>query len=255
MTGSNNVVTLDGYDSNNVGISAGASDGEMFHIGGFLLKTPPYGYNGIGVVVYDDSVTLDNITADGFGTGFWDADPTEMNTVQNCIASNYYYSGFHRVDAGYCIADGSGPYDYLDGSTDATDLTEDPLYCDRASNEYDLRVDSYGNPENNGSGETIGAYGVGCMYGTLARDSDYEGGGTLSFPADLTVPSGKSLTLGAGTTVEVSATDSLSGGNNTSKVELNVSGSLTLSGSSGTPSYLHPMQRHRLNPIGRASRR
>ena len=228
MTGSHNVVTLEGYDSDNEGIAAGASDGVMFHIGGFLIKTPPYGYNGVGVTIYDDSVTLDHITVDGFGTGFWDAFPEEENTVENCIASTYYDAGFEDVAAAYCIADGSGPYDYRGGSTDATDLTEDPLYCDRASNEYDLRVDSYGNPENNGSGEIIGAYGVGCMYGTLARTSSFtidSGTATLRMTGAVTVPQGDTLTLGGHLDVPVSKASP--------EAKLTVNGRLQAVGASG----------------------
>ena len=205
----------------------------MGHIGGFLIKTPAYGYNGIGVTIYDNTATVDNITADGFGTGFWDAVPEEENTVENCIASNYYYAGFEDVAATYCIADGSGPYDYIGGSTDATDLTEDPLYCDRASNEYDLRVDSYGNPENNGSGEIIGAYGVGCMYGTLARTSSFtidSGTATLRMTGAVTVPQGDTLTLGGHLDVPVTKANPAA--------KITVNGGFTAVGTSGSSGFM-----------------
>jgi hypothetical protein len=59
-------------------------------------------------------------------------------------------------------------------------VVQDPLYCGLAGDEqYTLRVESYGNPANNG-GHEIGAFPVGCIFGTLA--------GTTSTGMELKVP-------------------------------------------------------------------
>jgi hypothetical protein len=231
VTGSNSVITIHSADT---GIDAGYGDGALFRVSGFLVRQEHFEPQGTGVFLVDDSTSVQNVTVDGFYYGIVDGFPSPgANLVENSVVTNFDHNGIEGATAKYCIVDSSGWHPYYNATTDATDKTEDPLYCDASNGSYTLRVDSYGNPGNNGSGELIGALPVSCMFGTLARDSDYEEGGALSFPADLTVPSGKSPTLGAGTAVNVSPTDSLTGGNNAAKVELYVSGSLTLSGSSG----------------------
>ncbi|MBK7193332.1 MAG: DUF4215 domain-containing protein [Myxococcales bacterium] len=52
---------------------------------------------------------------------------------------------------------------------------------------------------------------------------------------DITVPSGASLTITAGTTVQVAATDGQAAGRNTSRVEITVRGSLSVTGTAGSP--------------------
>ncbi|MEZ4225409.1 MAG: DUF4215 domain-containing protein [Polyangiaceae bacterium] len=52
---------------------------------------------------------------------------------------------------------------------------------------------------------------------------------------DVTVPAGAFLTIQAGTTVQFASTDGQAAGRNTSKVELSVHGTLTVSGTSGNP--------------------
>ncbi len=52
---------------------------------------------------------------------------------------------------------------------------------------------------------------------------------------DVTVPVGASLTITAGTTVQVAATDSQAAGRNTGRVEITVRGSLSVTGTAGSP--------------------
>ncbi len=232
VAGFNTVVTIHEADTYNTGIQVATSSGpNVSTVKGVLVRGLTH--YGAGVDVFDDGAVIENVTVDGFELGFYDSNHGSVkNTVQNCIASNYGNVGFDYVTAAYCIADGSGSTAYGDCVTDATDKTEDPLYCDASGGAFTLRVDSYGNPHNNGSGEEIGAYPVACMYGTLVRDADYEEGGTLDFPGDLTVPSGKTLTLGAATTVKAGPGDSQDGGADTTLTELVVDGTLDVTGTS-----------------------
>ena len=225
VIGDHNVISLEETDCYSYGIYAGAADGSSSLVKGFLVKTAIDDCNGLGVYAAEDSVTVENVTVDGFADGIFCT--SDENVARNCIVSNYV-DGYFDVTAEYCIADGSGTNAYTNCTTDGTDVTEDPLYCDRTNEEYDLRVDSYGNPENNGSGEIIGAYGVGCMYGTLARTSSFtidSGTATLRMTGAVTVPQGNTLTLGGHVDVPVSKVSP--------EAKLTVNGRLEATGASG----------------------
>ncbi len=167
--------------------------------------------------VYGDDLTVARTTLIGYDLGVYDEGSGDVS-AHHCIAVGGGW-GFYDVVAEYCLSDA-----YWSGTQGTGSMEEDPFFCDADNGEYTLRVDSYGNPHNNGSGEEIGAFPVACMYGTLVRDADYEEGGTLDFPGDLTVPSGKTLTLGAATTVKAGPGDSEAGGADTTLTELVVDG-------------------------------
>ena len=235
LTIQDNVITLtDANADNNVGLALGAYGDELTTtVQDCLIKGVQ---DGVGVGLTDDTPVLQRVTIDGFRIGVQDWYPTIKNEVWQCIASNQYVNGagFYNVKTYFCIADSSSGLPYY-FTSDSLSVTEDPLYCDRSNGEYTLRVDSYGNPENNDSGGRIGAFGVACMYGTLARDSEYAGNGSLAFPGDLIIPVGRGLTLGAGTTVNVAAnSDRESGGTLSTDTEMLVNGTLTLNGASGS---------------------
>ena len=148
---------------------------------------------GLAVGVRDfGSSRIEWCTAVGCKFGFAGTSSTDF---QYCIAANCDPSGFDGGNSAYCIApDGFDSPASLIGTS-----TADPLFC--GSGDYTLRVDSYGNPENNAIGKLIGAYPVRCMYGSLARDSQFSGG-SLNLIGETTIPSGKALVLGPGTIVE-----------------------------------------------------
>ena len=78
--------------------------------------------------------------------------------------------------------------------------TEDPLFC---SDEYTLRVDSYGSPRNNPSETLIGAHPVACWSGILQRSTSYEG--TITLEGTATVDTSLVLEFEAGTTINAEA--------------------------------------------------
>lgn len=176
-------------------------------------------WKGIVAATSSDTVafcTVDSTSDNGIYVGGWCWNSIVTNVSG---ASN---SGIAGNNAWYCIApDGiDDPY-YCSA--------DDPLYC--SSDEYTLRVDSYGNPENNPSGQVIGNFPVNCMYGTVQRDATWS---DVSKPlpalGDVTIPSGRTLTFGKGVVVNFAKGDSQEDGVDSTKTEINVSGSLIIDG-------------------------
>ena len=213
-------------------ICGSGSGSSRLDVSNCLISVPA----GVGVWVYDDYADIHNITVDNVGTGFVctnDVNPT----IERCIVTDYADGSeyaYESVNAVYCIGDGNAPYDT--GTQGTGSVIQEPLYCNESTKEYTLRVDSYGNPGNNASDELIGAYPVACMFGTLARTSEFKGNGTLYVPADVVIPSQKTLTLDEATTLKIRKPDSLSIVSDPNKVELVVSsgGTLNLLGAVGS---------------------
>ena len=110
--------------------------------------------------------------------------PTELNV-------EYYRQ---RASAGLLISEATciAP-EGIGATTEYANSTEDPLYCGIAVRT--LRVDSYGNPNNNDSGKLIGKFPVACMGDTLLRNSTFSGGssGFVRFGLMALVVMGSSL--------------------------------------------------------------
>ncbi len=222
-------VNLSAATSSGAGIAVGAADD--VDVTGCLVTCSDT-RAGAGISETADAGTISKCTVDNADYGIYYTLPT----VTHCIVTRAHTSGFYRPGGGTsvvdCITYANDGTNYYPAS--ATSYVEDPLFCDASNREFTLRVDSRGNPENadNPNSEQIGAFPVACMYGTLVRDADYEEGGTLDFPGDLTVPSGKTLTLGAATTVKAGPGDSEAGGADTTLTELVVDGTLDVTGTS-----------------------
>jgi len=232
FTVSGMTVAYDTADYDNIGMYLGVTTGDARGtVKDCLISVP----DGVGVFVADDSVKVTNLTITDVGTGIWEHRDVDAS-ISNCIVTDYNDGteyAYESVDAVYCIGDGTTPYE--SGSQGTGSVIQDPLYCDASGAEYTLRVDSYGSPENNASGERIGAFDVACIYGTLQRTAEYAGDGTLDFPGDATIPSGKTLTIGAGTTFNVAdSADSEASGSDTLRTELIVNGTLDVNGTSGS---------------------
>ena len=157
--------------------------------------------------------------------------------VENTIVSNVIQGSTNDGIAGttvrYCIAP-----DGISATTEEGNSLDDPLYCNPAA--HTLRVDSYGNPNNNDSEKLIGKFPVACMGDTLVRNSTYSGG-TLDMRGHVTIPADRALTLGAGTTVTVDTTSVPGSG----KPEIRVLGALQVDGSYSGRSSIRSAQGHR----------
>ena len=171
-------------------------------------------------------------TVDGARNGF-----IFSSTVASCIAANCWEYGFDggvSYSATYCIAPGGDGFE--SGSMGGGSVNEDPLFCDASNGAYTLRIDSYGNPENNGDG-LIGAFPVACAYGELVRSTTVAQDAEILVMSDVLVPSSTSLTLEEGVVFEMDDYDEDNLGEHATKVELFVDdgGSLTVSGRSSNP--------------------
>ena len=196
--------------------------------------------NGPGDVVQYNTVF--RATGGAGSAGFrLTASPGTHDLANNLIAGpdyGLYYNG-GTTDASVTHNICSGVATPSNRSFGADQLaTKECLFCEAREStveEFTQRIDSQAAPGNNGWDETVGARGVECAWGSLARSTTVPAGTQVTVLEDLTVPSGKSLTLGAGAALRFDDTDDSAGGNDSEKNELIVSGSLTTSGSSQYP--------------------
>jgi parallel beta helix pectate lyase-like protein/flagellar hook capping protein FlgD len=200
---------------------------------------------GIRTSIYADAVIESTfVTSENLGIDLWDNSVARFCTVdktyyegisggtsariENCIVTNMLGPWEHGIignNIDYCICP-QGVSDF----SGTGNSTEDPHYC--ATGIYTLRADSYGNPDNNTSGKQIGAFPVACLFGTLARNVTWNGTKPpILMPGDVTVPVGRSLTLSAGAVVKCGPGDIEDGGSDTTKAEIRVNGTFTVSGS------------------------
>lgn len=117
----------------------------------------------------------------------------------------------------------------------SNNTTDDPLFCGskEGTSEYTLRMDSPAIAENNSWDEDIGPFGVECAFGTLARDTEVAAGKEVLVLEDVTVPSGKTLTIGENVIFSFDEDDNSSSGQDDEENELIVSGTLDVNGTNG----------------------
>ena len=122
----------------------------------------------------------------------------------------------------------------LTGTECADDL--EPIFCDAKEApvaKYSHRIDSAIAPGNNGWSEMVGAYGMECAWGTLQYDATLLSNESALVLEDVTVPTGKTLTMGPGSALEFDEDDNSSGGASSTENELIVNGTLDVNGTSG----------------------
>jgi hypothetical protein len=124
------------------------------------------------------------------------------------------------------------------GCSSSGQLTDDPLYCNSREGlpqKYTLRIDSSAAKYNNAWGVQIGAKGVECAWGSLVRDAVVDSSSVVFGLEDVTVPSGKILTIKEGVTFKWDDDDNSGGGDDTAENELIVCGKLRINGTSSKP--------------------
>jgi len=174
------------------------------------------------------TMTVEHSTVEGCSAYGIYGDDSHTSLVTNCIAANTGQASIQMTyasqTANYCIGE-QGVIIY----TGTGNQVEDPLFC--GAGEYTLRADSYGNPDNNPSGELIGAYPVACLFGSLARDVSWDGGKpALPVLGDVTVSSARTLTLTSGARLEFAKGDNQGSGSDYEKSELIINGTLEIDG-------------------------
>jgi len=166
--------------------------------------------------------TVDSTYNDGILHHNSDDGTVEYSIVTN--VGNAAAKGIIADTLRYCITPDGREAGWEEGTN-----YDDPLYC--GDGDYTLRADSYGNPDNNASGLQIGAFPVACLFGTLARNVSWDGTKpNLPVLGDVTVPSGKTLTIDDGGILEFAKTDNQVDGTDSTRSELIVYGSLDLDG-------------------------
>ena len=137
------------------------------------------------------------------------------------------------TDGGGC---GAGTNKTLTSTQLATD--KEPIFCgcrESTVQAWTHRIDSEVAKGNNGWEERIGAFGVECAWDTLLYNATLLGGESALVLEDVIVPSGKTLTLGAGSSLIFDPDDDSSQGLSGYQGlnELTVSGNLDVNGTSG----------------------
>ncbi len=169
-------------------------------------------------------------------TGIYVASSSGTSTVNNNLFYNvdygvYYNTGTtdsfsHNIFWGSC---GDSSNRSLSSSQIST---KEPLFCDaqEGTESFTQRIDSHAAPGNNGWGELVGARDIECAWGTLARNTTVPKSRTVKMLRDVTVSSGKTLTVAHDVSFLVDDDDDGVGGSDTAKNELIVSGTLTVTG-------------------------
>ena len=221
-------------------------DADWTTMSGNVIEDCVYGIQIVGsnnLTVHNNTIVRASCSSSTYG--IWtDGSPGtiysfEFNLVENLgtgflfntnvqggwtIHHNAYWS-----DSGSC---GSASNKSLDATQVATTL--EPRFCaahEAPVGEYTQRIDSGTAPGNNGWGELIGALGVECAWGTLAINTTVPQDAEALVLEDLTIANNKTLTLEPGATLKFDEDDN--GGGGAFDNELIVTGTLTISGSSG----------------------
>ena len=215
------------------GIHSEVGDPNQASVASYCLIT---GESGTGMRFEEDLDKAIYCTVDSTDLGYYSVG---TNAVQFCIASNNSGSIYSIKGTGSvygCITTGD-----IEQPATFSFQNTDPEYC--GSGDYTLNYDSLGNPETNAvppdPGDQIGAFPPACLFGTLDFDVDFDDG-ALPVYGDITIPVGRTLTLRQGSIVQISETDVLSSGDDSSTVEIRVYGNLTADGTSADSVFFAP---------------
>lgn len=113
---------------------------------------------------------------------------------------------------------------------------KEPLFCKEREAPvgfFTQRIDSEAARGNNGWYEQVGAYDAECGWGSLARSTTIAEFSTIIVLEDLTVPSGKTLSVDSGSIVKFDEDDNGTSGSSSTKNELILNGAFTVNGTSG----------------------
>ena len=174
------------------------------------------------------TMTVEHSTVEGCSAYGIYGDDSHTSLVTNCIAANTGQASIQMTYASQTVNYSIGEQGVII-YTGTGNKVEDPLFC--GTGDYTLRADSYGNPDNNPSGEQIGAYPVACLFGSLARDVSWDGSKpALPVLGDVTVSSARTLTLTSGARLEFAKGDNQGSGSDYEKSELIINGMLEIDG-------------------------
>jgi len=189
-----------------------------------LIKSTMLRLYGSGGYAFDlangRDARIEQSIVGGFNPVF-SACPTDV--VEHNILYNYSSLGCGSISSSTNLLNTTDP--------------EYPLFCHARENkvkQYSLRIDSPAAAGNNSFGLDIGADGVECAWGSLARSTTMKADVVGTVLEDLTVPSGKTLTMKEGSSLKFDENDNSGGGSDTEN-ELLIIGSLDVDGTAAKP--------------------
>jgi uncharacterized protein (TIGR03382 family) len=205
-----------------------------------LFAGNTYGTYGLGGLLGVDHSTLASNTY-----GIFSASASGSVTVNNSVITNnssyglYRGSGAVNITNGYNDAWQNASGDYFNVTAGTGSISANPLFVTAGSN-YRLTSNSPARKSDSLGGD-MGAFpytgdATAGLVGTLWVDTTLSTGATLL--GDLTVGPGVTLTLSPGVTLTAGASDLMIAGNDTSRVEVIVRGTLNVSATPANPVVL-----------------
>ena len=167
---------------------------------------------------------------------------TPAPSVTNNLILNCDYDGVGNISGGSylqynnCYGNSPNYNAVFGGGTPSPNYAQDPSLCSGA---ITVHVNSVCAPANNGSGQRIGAKGIGCASGDLTNTTTLSTStvqdASVLVTSDFRIPSTKTLTIDAGVTLRFDTNDESNLGADGNENELIVVGSIDVNGSSGSP--------------------
>ncbi|MEW5742707.1 MAG: right-handed parallel beta-helix repeat-containing protein [Myxococcota bacterium] len=234
----NATITNSTFDANNTGVQ---TSGGTVTVATSLFRNQ----GSYGLYHVSGSLSVDHCTLDGnFYAVYAPSGSSGTASVTNSILTNNTY-GLARSSSGVNITNSfndvwGNSTNYSSVTAGTSSFSSNPLYVDRALQNFRLtsrsparRADSMG--ADLGAFPYVSDATVG-LQGTFFTDTTLSG--TQTILGDITVASGVTLTIAAGATLSAAASDSMVAGNNTSRVEIIVNGTLSVAGSAGNVATL-----------------
>ncbi len=231
----NGTVTVSGSTlrSNTYGVQALAGTA---NINTSLFSTNSYAVYGQG-----GSVTVDHSTLVQNTNGVYSTAASGSLTVNNSIITNNSSYGLYKGSGAVSISNSNdcvwqnSSGDYVSTTAGSGNITANPLFVTAGSN-YRLTSNSPARKSDSG-GLDMGAFpyisdATPGLYGTLWVNTTVSA--STSPAGDLTIAPGVTLTVNPGVTLTMSSSDLMQTGNDTSRSELIVRGTLSANGSTFT---------------------
>ncbi|MFZ5446697.1 MAG: hypothetical protein ACOZQL_42310 [Myxococcota bacterium] len=207
-------------------------------VGTTLISGNTYGVYGNG-----GSITVDHATLVSNGYAVYSASSSGTLAVNNSLVTNNTSYGLYRSSSAVAIGNTNDDVwgnatNYYNASAGAGSISANPLYVSFGTN-YRLTSNSPARFSDS-TGTDMGAFpytgdATSGLTGTLWSNTTLS---TATVTGDLTVPPGVTVTIPAGVTLTASTSDLMQAGDDASRVELIVAGTLSVTGTASLPATL-----------------
>jgi hypothetical protein len=207
------------------------------------LNTSLFTGNAYAVYGQGGAVTVDHGTLVSNTNAIYSTSSSGSLTVTNSVITNNSSYGLYKSSTAAALTNSyndvwqNGSGDYVNVSAGTGSFSSNPLFVASGSN-YRLTSNSPAR-KSDATGQDLGAFpyisdATPGLYGTLWTSTTVNTSATLG--GDLIVPAGVTLTVGPGVTLIAPSSDIMIAGNDTSRTELIVRGTLTTNGAVFTSS-------------------